>query len=54
MHEVLIYNMLANGKYQSAINYAERALSYYPNNEIINKMYADAKRLSGNTPKINQ
>lgn len=54
MHEVLIYNMLANGKYQSAINYAERALSYYPNNEIINRMYADAKRLSGNTTKINQ
>jgi tetratricopeptide (TPR) repeat protein len=54
MHEVLIYNMLANGKYQSAINYAERALSYYPSNEIIQRMYADAKRLSGNTPKINQ
>lgn len=54
MHEVLIYNMLANGKYQSAINYAERALSNYPSNEIIQRMYADAKRLSGNTPKINQ
>jgi tetratricopeptide (TPR) repeat protein len=54
MHEVLIYNMLANGKYQSAINYAERALSYYPNNEIINRMHADAKRLLDNTPTINQ
>lgn len=53
MHEILIYNMLINNKYESAMYYAERAMSYYPNNEIIQRMYADAKRLSGNTPTRN-
>jgi tetratricopeptide (TPR) repeat protein len=54
MHEILIYNMLVNNMYQSAIYYAERAMSYYPNNQIIQRMYADAKRLSATTSNINQ
>lgn len=47
LHEILIYNMLANGKYESAIYYAERAMSYYPSNQIIQKMYRDAQNLLG-------
>lgn len=54
MHEILVYNMLVNNKYQSALYYAERAMSYYPNNEIIQRMYADAKRLSDSSIPKNQ
>jgi len=54
MHEILIYNMLANGKYESAIFYAERAMSYYPSNQIIQKMYKDAQNMVGTSKTKNQ
>jgi tetratricopeptide (TPR) repeat protein len=54
MHEILIYNMLASGKYESAIYYAERAMSYYPSNQIIQKMYTDAQNMMGAAKLKNQ
>jgi len=54
MHEILIYNMLANGRLESAIYYAERAISYYPNNQIIQKMYKDAQNMLGASKPKNQ
>jgi hypothetical protein len=54
MHEILIYNMLVNSKYESAIYYAERAISYYPNNQIIQKMYKDAQNMLGASKPKNQ
>ena len=54
MHEILIYNMLANGRYESAIYYAERAMSYYPSNQIIQKMYKDAQNMLGAAKLKNQ
>jgi tetratricopeptide (TPR) repeat protein len=54
MHEILIYNMLVNSKYESAIYYAERAMSYYPNNQIIQKMYKDAQNMLGVSKPKNQ
>jgi hypothetical protein len=54
MHEILIYNMLANGRLESAIYYAERAMSYYPNNQIIQKMYKDAQNMLGASKPKNQ
>lgn len=54
MHEILIYNMLANGRLESAIYYAERAMSYYPNNQIIQKMYIDAQNMLGASKPKNQ
>ena len=54
MHEILIYNMLANGRYESAIYYAERAMSYYPSNQIIQKMYTDAQNMMGAAKLKNQ
>lgn len=44
VHEVLIYSMITNNYPQKAFTYAERALKYYPQNEVINQMYADAKK----------
>jgi tetratricopeptide (TPR) repeat protein len=53
MHEILIYNMLANGRLEGAIYYAERAMSYYPNNQIIQKMYKDAQNMLGTSKPKN-